>query len=149
MQGEKWPLSTNRKLNAFQEGIETNGPWKLLLYFCSEETYKILDQRLSVFLFPRRMFAYVWKARSKLAGHIYRRYLLPILFLYGSIALWTLPAFDFFILYIDGKTPCIGDQPAARSLPTHDGINAYRHPCLEWDSNPLSQCSSGRRRFMS
>jgi hypothetical protein len=27
-------------------------------------------------------------------------------------------------------------------------INAHRHPCLEWDSNPRSQCSSGRRRFM-
>jgi hypothetical protein len=26
--------------------------------------------------------------------------------------------------------------------------NAHRHPCLEWDSNPRSQCSSGRRRFM-
>jgi hypothetical protein len=24
-------------------------------------------------------------------------------------------------------------------------INAHRHPCLEWDSNPWSQCSSGRR----
>jgi hypothetical protein len=27
-------------------------------------------------------------------------------------------------------------------------INANRHPCLEWDSNPRSQCSSGRRQFM-
>jgi hypothetical protein len=27
-------------------------------------------------------------------------------------------------------------------------INANRHPCLEWDSNPRSQCLSGRRRFM-
>jgi hypothetical protein len=23
-------------------------------------------------------------------------------------------------------------------------INAHRHPCLEWDLNPRSQCSSGR-----
>jgi hypothetical protein len=28
-------------------------------------------------------------------------------------------------------------------------INAYRLPCREWDSNPRSQCSSGRRRFMT
>jgi hypothetical protein len=28
-------------------------------------------------------------------------------------------------------------------------INAHRHPCLEWDSIPRSQCSSGRRRSMS
>jgi hypothetical protein len=27
-------------------------------------------------------------------------------------------------------------------------INAHRQPCLEWDSKPRSQCSSGRRRFM-
>jgi hypothetical protein len=26
--------------------------------------------------------------------------------------------------------------------------NKRKHPCLEWDSNPRSQCSSGRRRFM-
>jgi hypothetical protein len=27
-------------------------------------------------------------------------------------------------------------------------INAERHPCPEWNSNPRSQCSSGRRCFM-
>jgi hypothetical protein len=27
-------------------------------------------------------------------------------------------------------------------------INAYEHPCLKWDSNPRSQCLSGRRQFM-
>jgi hypothetical protein len=27
-------------------------------------------------------------------------------------------------------------------------INAHRHTCLEWDSNPRSQCSSGRRQFI-
>jgi hypothetical protein len=27
-------------------------------------------------------------------------------------------------------------------------INAHRHPWFEWDSNPRSQCWSGRRRFM-
>jgi hypothetical protein len=26
-------------------------------------------------------------------------------------------------------------------------INADRHQCLEWDSNPQSQCSSGRRQY--
>jgi hypothetical protein len=28
-------------------------------------------------------------------------------------------------------------------------INAQRHPCLEWDSNPRAQRSSERRQFMS
>jgi hypothetical protein len=27
-------------------------------------------------------------------------------------------------------------------------INAHRHPCLKWNSNPRSQCFSGRRWFM-
>jgi hypothetical protein len=27
-------------------------------------------------------------------------------------------------------------------------INAYRHPCLKWDSNPRSQSLSERRQFM-
>jgi hypothetical protein len=27
-------------------------------------------------------------------------------------------------------------------------INTHRHPCLEWDLNPWSQCSSRRRRFL-
>jgi hypothetical protein len=27
-------------------------------------------------------------------------------------------------------------------------INAYRYPCLEWNSNPRSQCLSGRRQFI-
>jgi hypothetical protein len=26
--------------------------------------------------------------------------------------------------------------------------NADTHPCLEWDSNPRSQCSSGRRQYV-
>jgi hypothetical protein len=27
-------------------------------------------------------------------------------------------------------------------------INAYGHPCLKWDSNPRSQCLSGRKQFI-
>jgi hypothetical protein len=27
-------------------------------------------------------------------------------------------------------------------------INAHRYPCLKWDSNPRSQCLSGRRQFV-
>jgi hypothetical protein len=60
---------------------------------------------------------------------------------------------SFLILYAVGRTPWTGDQPAARPLPTHtttqtNRINAHRHSCLEWDSNPRSSCSSERRQFM-
>jgi hypothetical protein len=61
--------------------------------------------------------------------------------------------FQFLNLYRVGRTPWTGDQPVARPLPTHrttkNRINAHRHPCLEWDSNPPSQRSSGQRQFSS
>jgi hypothetical protein len=61
--------------------------------------------------------------------------------------------FNFLIFYIDSRSPWTGDQPVTRPLPAHTGqhkyrINAHRHPCLKWDSNPRSQFLSGRRRFM-
>jgi hypothetical protein len=66
----------------------------------------------------------------------------------GSEALcWTLTAFSFLILHKVTRTPWKGDHPVASPLPTHR-INAQRHLCLEWDSNPRSQCSSGRRLFI-
>jgi hypothetical protein len=58
---------------------------------------------------------------------------------------------SFLILKTVGRTPWKGDQPVARPLPTHDltnRINADKHPCLEWDSNPRFQCSNERRQFM-
>jgi hypothetical protein len=50
-----------------------------------------------------------------------------------------------------GRTPWTGDQPNARPLPAQDNTiqkNADTHPCLERDSNPLSQCSSGRKHYV-
>jgi hypothetical protein len=62
------------------------------------------------------------------------------------------PRSQFLNLYTVGSTPWTGDQPVAMQLPTHrttqTQINAHIHPCLEWDSNPRFQCSSGRRRLM-
>jgi hypothetical protein len=48
--------------------------------------------------------------------------------------------FSFLILYTVGRTLWTGVQPVARPLSTH------KRPCLEWDSNPLSQHSSERRQ---
>jgi hypothetical protein len=66
---------------------------------------------------------------------------------------WTLAAFSFsWSFYTVGRTPWTGDQPVARPLlyTEQHRINAHRHrhPCLKWDSNPWSQCLSGRRQFM-
>jgi hypothetical protein len=54
-------------------------------------------------------------------------------------------SFSFLILYTVGRTPWTGEQPAARPLPTQ---NKRKHLCLEWDSNPRSQCLRGRRLLM-
>jgi len=45
----------------------------------------------------------------------------------------------------------MGDQPVTRPLPTQDSTtqkNTDTHSCLEWDSNPQSQCLSGWRPYM-
>jgi hypothetical protein len=77
-----------------------------------------------------------------------------------SLSLWLYSPFDlarfffnFLILYTVGRTPWTGDRPVARPLHIHrttqtQNKRIHRHPSLEWDSNPRSQCSSGRRRFM-
>jgi hypothetical protein len=63
--------------------------------------------------------------------------------------------FSYFIPYTVGIIPWTRDQPVARPLPTHRTTQTqnkrtqYRHPCLEWDSNPRSQRSSERRQFMT
>jgi hypothetical protein len=58
--------------------------------------------------------------------------------------------FSFLILHTAGRTTWSGDQPVARPLPTHrtkqtqNKRTQYRHPYLEWDSNPRFQLSSER-----
>jgi hypothetical protein len=63
------------------------------------------------------------------------------------------PLFQFLNLYTVCRNPWTGDQPVARSLPTHrttqtQNKRTNRHPCIQWVSNPRSQSLSGRRRFM-
>jgi hypothetical protein len=76
-----------------------------------------------------------------------------LLSLHGCTALVDLGRFlSFLILYAVGKTPWAGDQPVGRPLSTHTTTQTqnkntqYRHPCLEWDSNPRSQCGAGEDR---
>jgi hypothetical protein len=66
---------------------------------------------------------------------------------------WTLPAFSVYWSF----TQSVGllrrgiSPPQGRYLHTgqyEQRINAHRHPCLKWDSNPRSQCLNGRRPFM-
>jgi hypothetical protein len=68
------------------------------------------------------------------------------LWLYSPCGTWSL--FQFLNLYTVSRTPWAGNRLVARPLPTHrrtNRINAHRHPCLEWNSNPRFQFSSWRR----
>jgi hypothetical protein len=68
--------------------------------------------------------------------------------IYSSTALWLWQLFQFrdFLHSLDGGSA----RRKAATCTKHNTnrINAYRHPCLKWDSNPRSQCSSGRREFI-
>jgi hypothetical protein len=68
-------------------------------------------------------------------------------FIHSTMALqpfvepWILLQFSK-LFYTDGRTRWSSDQPVARPLPiyrttqTQNKRKQYRHPCLEWDSNP-------------
>jgi hypothetical protein len=74
-------------------------------------------------------------------------------FLCSFLSLWLYSPLDlghffsFLFLYTVGRTPWRGiSSSQCRYLHTEQHqhrINAHRHHCLEWDSNPRSQCSSG------
>jgi hypothetical protein len=58
-------------------------------------------------------------------------------------------SFHFSSLILDNRQDFLDRQSARRKAATNTGqykhrINANKHPCLEWDSNPRSQHSSGR-----
>jgi hypothetical protein len=77
--------------------------------------------------------------------------------IYLSMALYPLLGlgrfFSSLIFYTVGRTPWTGDRPVARPLPANRTAQTqkkgHKYPLFKWDSNPRSQCSSGRRQFMS
>jgi hypothetical protein len=153
------PVFTVRKLSLISSGyiiylsltnygIVVNG---VVLYFDTE----ILTFRRNLLQMfsgwqkssnPRRCQEYSPHERSAIES--------TYLSLYGCTALLDLGHFfSSLILYIAGRTPSTGHQFVAwcylHTEKHKHRINAHRHPCLEWASNPRSQCSRGRRRFMS
>jgi hypothetical protein len=62
------------------------------------------------------------------------------------------PLFQFLDL-IHSRYDSLDGESARRKAATYTEqhkhrINAHVHPCLEWDSNPRSHCSSERIEFM-
>jgi hypothetical protein len=61
------------------------------------------------------------------------------------------PLFQLLDLYTVVRAHWMGDQPVARPLPAHrtiQRINAHKHLCVKWVSNPQSQRSNELKLFM-
>jgi hypothetical protein len=93
--------------------------------------------------------------RNKLHnGYIYNLYSSPDIIIYGSAFLLLgigRSFLSFLILYTVGLLRPAISPSRDRCLHAEQHkhrINAHRHPCLEWDSEPKSQFSSERRQFM-
>jgi hypothetical protein len=72
---------------------------------------------------------------------------------YGSMVLVDLGRLFSLLFYTQSVGPHgRGISPSQGRYPHTEEhkhrINSHRHPCLEWDSNPRFEFSSGRRRFM-
>jgi hypothetical protein len=90
---------------------------------------------------------------STLQGSVLRDTVTVIYLSMDLQSLWILAAFSVSWSFTQSVGHLgVGISPSqGRYLHTEQykhRINAYRHPCLEWDSNPRSQCLSRWRRFM-
>jgi hypothetical protein len=125
--------------------------------FALEDPYCNLQFHLSI------LFSCVTTSAYKEKGYIlYNVQTRTRIHTYGNITtylpmalqpLWTLAAFSALIHTQQsvGLLWRVISPSQGRYLRTEQhkhGINAHRHPCLDWDSNPRSQCSNGRRRFI-
>jgi hypothetical protein len=108
---------------------------------------------LTISVFERAKTVHASDGAATVTG-LYRYFYISLSFL--LLPLWSIGHqwnalfhFSFLILRRSvGRTHWTGDQPIARplSIQTH---NKHKHPCLGGgDSNPRSQRSSERRRFM-
>jgi hypothetical protein len=76
---------------------------------------------------------------------------------YLSMALRSLvgpwPLFQFIEIFTQSVELLGRGISLSQGLYLHTGqhkhrINAHRHPCFKWNSNPRSQCFRGRRQFL-
>jgi hypothetical protein len=73
--------------------------------------------------------------------------------IYGSTALVDLGRFFSFLIYTPsawllGRWISPSQGSYLHTEQHKHTINAHRHQCIEWDSNPRPQCSRGRRWLM-
>jgi hypothetical protein len=137
-QNPTWPdpcLNSGRRGGKPATNRLSYGAAKDFRYVCTIEQYAFgfylfITNALSLSLSPVFLVAPTWRI-----GHPWNSFV-SLQFLNiktADMASWT------------------GDLSFTRPLPTQDNtnrINAHRHPCLEWNSNPRPQRSSDRRQFM-
>jgi hypothetical protein len=85
-------------------------------------------------------------AHLKDTSHAYSTYLFPLLPLGAQFIREKLVSLHFLKIrqpHFKGISPW-----EIRYLHTKNRLNSDKHTCLEWDSNPKSQCSSRRRHFL-
>jgi hypothetical protein len=108
----------------------------------------------------KNMFVFLKRRFLKHTSHNAQTALLSVclsiyLSIYGSTALcWTLAAFSVSWSYTQsvgllGRGISLSQGRYLHAQQHKHRINAYKHQCLKRDSNPRSQCMSGRRQFMS
>jgi hypothetical protein len=102
---------------------------------------------------------YTTHIHLRIVAFVLRDYLSIYLFNYLSIYLWLYspfvgpwPLFQFLdLLYRRSDSMDWGSARRKAASCTQDSrktLNGHRHPSLKCDSNPRSQCLSGRRHFM-
>jgi hypothetical protein len=128
----------------------TNNYFKMHVYTITTYLIVLSEKRIYIIFLT---WAVYWPNRPlfSLDFRSIRRCNLSI---YGSTALcWALAAFSVSWSYTQsagllgrGISPSQGRYLQKGQHKHNKRTN--RHPCLEWDSNPRSQCLSGRRQFM-
>jgi hypothetical protein len=129
--------------------LRQNWPWTL-----SSTSFPIhyLSIYLSIYLICLSVYLSIYLSiylPIYLSIYIYVSvYLFPLLPLEAHGIRETLVSPQLLNLTTVDRTLLRGDQADARPLLTQTRMNTHKHPCFEWDSNPRSQRSSGRRHLM-
>jgi hypothetical protein len=121
------------------------------------QSYFLVTTHSSVYcIFTSAAFSFSFNdTQTRYMIEIYKRHLQPLqLSISGSTALCCAVA-PFSVLWrFTQSVGLLGREISpSQGRYLHTGhhkhrINTHRHPCLKWDSNPRSQCLSGRRQFM-
>jgi hypothetical protein len=162
---ELW-RATNKKTAILSEGLKFLQRWQLItsiiwdmvsyklehifsnvrMYFLHESLRKNSEDGSSRFL--ENISRYVPEYMVSLARYSLSIFIPVVSTLGHRASVKRFVLLQFFNLKRIGRTPWTGISPTQGRYLHKRRINADKHPCVRWDSNPRSQRSSGRRHFM-